>query len=673
MYPEPNKYTTMFLAFLTMLTALTISAVAIYYSVAGLVAIFAAAAIPIMIMGTTLEVAKLVTAVWLHRYWSQAAWWLKYYLALAVLVLMFITSMGIFGYLSKAHIEQTSAGEESVAQVERLITEIGRQEEIIVRAETKINALQTSGTGSDANIQSQIDKEQERIDLAFKRIEPAIAQQNVTIESARTNDSTRTKPYEDQLTSITAEILRLETSAKEYESTISTLSSDSSGVEPLLSQIAGLEAEIIRVTNQLQSSEKDQIRAGQAIIGVSSDGAFGGNTRRALVAWVAAQRERITQIQGEVAQVRKDATSTVDKERTRLAGVVKDIRTVQIPALKARELTMLGKIDEVRQTESPVISTARDEIQRLRESAEAQVANSQTLIERLRGQLAQTDKTVEIDEAVDEQGERIKTANAEIEILTEQKYELEGEYRQLEAEVGPIKYIAEFVYGEDADKNMLEKAVTWVIIIIIFVFDPLAVLLLIASQYTFDFARRNKGISNDRARMQKIVDNPGPKDPDEKIEVPKFEDVDQETIDKEFAEDKIAQSYMDATPEEEVPVQKKSIKSLEGLNKKDIPDTANRMFYTEELEIPVVQKYTDAQLDELDLHPVWQDAKHRWKNDNPNETLKEHKQKYKAGIINRLPWEDYVQPDLDSEDNKPEYIQNQEQSESSIWKTIGDK
>ena len=673
MYPEPNKYTTMFLAFLTMLTALTISAVAIYYSVAGLVAIFAAAAIPIMIMGTTLEVAKLVTAVWLHRYWSQAAWWLKYYLALAVLVLMFITSMGIFGYLSKAHIEQTSAGEESVAQVERLITEIGRQEEIIVRAETKINALQTSGTGSDANIQSQIDKEQERIDLAFKRIEPAIAQQNVTIESARTNDSTRTKPYEDQLTSITAEILRLETSAKEYESTISTLSSDSSGVEPLLSQIAGLEAEIIRVTNQLQSSEKDQIRAGQAIIGVSSDGAFGGNTRRALVAWVAAQRERITQIQGEVAQVRKDATSTVDKERTRLAGVVKDIRTVQIPALKARELTMLDKINEVRQTESPVISTARDEIQRLRESAEAQVANSQTLIERLRGQLAQTDKTVEIDEAVDEQGERIKTANAEIEILTEQKYELEGEYRQLEAEVGPIKYIAEFVYGEDADKNMLEKAVTWVIIIIIFVFDPLAVLLLIASQYTFDFARKNKGISNDRARMQKIVDNPGPKDPDEKIEVPKFEDVDQETIDKEFAEDKIAQSYMDATPEEEVPVQKKSIKSLEGLNKKDIPDTANRMFYTEELEIPVVQKYTDAQLDELDLHPVWQDAKHRWKNDNPNETLKEHKQKYKAGIINRLPWEDYVQPDLDSEDNKPEYIQNQEQSESSIWKTIGDK
>src|SRR6056300_706518 len=100
----------MFLGLLTLLTALTISAVAIYYSVAGLVAIFAAAAVPIMIMGGVLEISKLVTAVWLHRYWKQTVWWLKSYLTLAVVVLMLITSMGIFGFLSKAHIEQTSAG-----------------------------------------------------------------------------------------------------------------------------------------------------------------------------------------------------------------------------------------------------------------------------------------------------------------------------------------------------------------------------------------------------------------------------------------------------------------------------------------------------------------------------------------------------------------------------------
>ena len=67
----------MALAILVLLTALSISAVAIYYSVAGLVAIFAAAAIPIMIMGGVLEVGKLVTAVWLHKYWSVTKWWLR--------------------------------------------------------------------------------------------------------------------------------------------------------------------------------------------------------------------------------------------------------------------------------------------------------------------------------------------------------------------------------------------------------------------------------------------------------------------------------------------------------------------------------------------------------------------------------------------------------------------
>jgi len=70
----------MFLGILTLVTALTISAVAIYYSVAGLVTIFSAAAIPIMIMGSALEIGKLVTAVWLHRYWRQTVWWLKTYL-----------------------------------------------------------------------------------------------------------------------------------------------------------------------------------------------------------------------------------------------------------------------------------------------------------------------------------------------------------------------------------------------------------------------------------------------------------------------------------------------------------------------------------------------------------------------------------------------------------------
>jgi hypothetical protein len=664
MHVKPGKYYTMFMAILTMITALAISAVAIYYSVAGLVAIFAAAAVPIIIMGGTLEVAKLVTAVWLHRYWKQATWWLKYYLATAVLVLMFITSMGIFGFLSKAHIEQTSAGEESVAQVQQIESELSRLEAIIKRADDKIEALETSGTGADANIQSQIDKEQDRIDKAYDRIKPAIDQQNKIIEDARATDGNRTKPYEDQLTSITAEILRLETSAKEYEAKIENLDTDNSGVEPLLAQIDALEEEIIRVTNQLQSTEQGQVRAGQAIIGVTSDGLFGGNTRTALAKWVQGQRDRITQIQGEVATVRAEATKTVKMERFRLAGVVKDIREVQIPALKERELVMLGKIDDVRKDESPIIQTARDEIQRLRESAEAQVVNSQALIERLRSQLAQTDKADEIDAAVEEQLLKIKVAEAEVDVLTENKYKLEGEYRMLEAEVGPIKYIAEFVYGEAADNTMLEEAVRWVILIIIFVFDPLAVLLLIASQYTFDFVRRNKDDDGDRlrlqrdyeqARAQKIVDNIPPNNdpatPDE--EVPKFQDVDQETLDKEEENDLdkwndwVETANKEAEKEVEQPVEKKNLESSE-----DSVKSSDRL--------------TEEQLNALDNEPEWKDAKQRWKDDHPNDTIKNYKTMYLKGIISKLPWESY----LTQKEDDNGYIQNAEQSQQSIWSRI---
>ena len=639
-----NKYYTMFLAILTMLTALCISAVAIYYSVAGLVAIFAAAAVPIMIMGGILEVGKLVTAVWLHKYWNMAAWWLKSYLAIAVVVLMFITSMGIFGFLSKAHIEQTSASEESVAQVSQIDTEISRIKAIITRADEKIVALETSGTGSDANIQAQIDKEQIRIDKAFDRIKPAIAQQNKIITDARSTDNTRTKPYEDQLTSITAEILRLETSAKDYESNIANLDADSSGVKPLLAQIAKLEEDIIRVTNQLQSTEQSEIRAGQAIIGVTSDGLFGGNTRTALAKWVKAQQDRIAQIQGEVAQVRKDSVVTLDAERSRLADVVKDIRTVQIPALKERELIMLGKIDEVRQTESPVIQTARDEIQRLRESAEKQVENSQLLIERLRGKLAQTDKADEIDAAIDEQNLRIKTAETELDTLTEEKYALQAEYRKLEAEVGPIKYIAEFVYGETADNTMLEEAVRWVIMIIIFVFDPLAVLLLIASQYTFEWAfakRKDKEWRDyETVRGNAIARNEPPNDesveedvepPEEEKEI-KFEDIDQKTLDKEIED------------EED---QKKSLELQE----------------ESEPSVELEDRLTEEQLDALDEDPDWKLAKQTWKEEHPNDTIKNYKVMYLKGIISKLPWESY----LPQTQEKAEYIQNAEQNEFSIW------
>ena len=696
----------MFLARLTLITALAISAVAIYYSVAGLVAIFAAAAIPIMIMGGVLEVSKLVTAVWLHKYWKQATWWLKSYLSVAVIVLMFITSMGIFGFLSKAHIEQTSASEESIARVETIQSEIDRQLGIVGRAENRIRDLENNNTGADATLQAQIDKEQERIDKAFERINPAIAQQNTIIADARTDDATRTKPYEDQLTSITAEILRLETSAKEYETKIENLESDSSAVEPLLAQIAALEEEIIRVTNQLNSSEQGQIRAGQAIIGVTSDGLFGGNTRTALATWVSGQRDRITQIQGEVAQVRKDAVTTVDTERTRLADVVKDIRTVQIPALKERELTMLGKIDEVRQTESPVIQTARDEIQRLRASAESQVAQSQGLINRLRSQLGDVDNANELEADIDAQQDRIKAANTEIDTLTEEKIALEAEYRKLEAEVGPIKYIAEFVYGESADSNMLEEAVRWVIIIIIFVFDPLAVLLLIAAQYTFEFNRKRKDDDGERlrlereeyerARAQRIVDNPGVtfddpapasdansnEDPHKPGWMFEKEEVDVNELDRSNDEqsDRTEEGNTgtgdntngdgDNTNGDSSRGDRESVEKTDGeydVRASDIGRN-NPIRVDESTNEDIDQKKSIELSEESNRKAKWlekeQDedfvlSKATWKEQNPSSTLKKYKNLYIKGVIDELPWE-----------QTEGYKQNAEQNESSLFNKL---
>ena len=529
----------MFLGLLVLITALTISGVAIYYSIAGLVAIFAAAAVPIMVMGGALEIGKLVTAVWLHRYWKRTVWWLRSYLALAVVVLMFITSMGIFGFLSKAHIEQTSASQESVEQVQRIETELARLNSIIVRAEEKINKAENSTSTRNDDINAQIEKEQKRIDSAYTRIQPAIEEQQKIIADARDSDADRTKPYEDQLENIKNEIIRLETSAKEYEESIANLDVDNSAIEPIQAQIATINETISKVEGQIASGESEQIKQAQLTIGSNADGQAGPNTRRSANTWIGLQKDRITELQEQISQLRIEAKTTVDAERNRLSTIVNDIRNIQIPALKDREVQMLAKIDNVRATESPIVTTARDEIARIRASADDQVKASNELIQQLREKI-KVDGGVDVDAIIDEQMARIKTANVEIDKLTEEKYTLEAEYRKLEAEVGPIKYIAELIYGEDVDRDILEKAVRWVIITIIFVFDPLAVLLLIASQYTFEWRRED-----DRNVVRESIGGVStpPKEPEE--ETPVYEDMDQEVIDNEFKDEEAEKAHID--------------------------------------------------------------------------------------------------------------------------------
>ena len=106
--------------FFTFLTALALSAVAAYYSVIGLAAIFPGSYWPIIIMGSVLEAAKLVTVSWLYRNWKVAHLGMKTYLSAATIILMLITSMGIFGYLSKAHLEHSSDTAPLAAKVELL-------------------------------------------------------------------------------------------------------------------------------------------------------------------------------------------------------------------------------------------------------------------------------------------------------------------------------------------------------------------------------------------------------------------------------------------------------------------------------------------------------------------------------------------------------------------------
>ena len=172
---------------LTLVMALAISGVAAWYSIAGLVAIFSGAATAIIIMGGVLEAGKLVTASWLYRNWKQVPFLLKSYLTTAVVVLMLITSMGIFGFLSKAHLEHSiSVGGTNELQITNLERQIARQQSIIADTETVLTQLDDQvqvlidydrirgPSGSIATRQAQAEERQmlnEGIDAAYIRIE----------------------------------------------------------------------------------------------------------------------------------------------------------------------------------------------------------------------------------------------------------------------------------------------------------------------------------------------------------------------------------------------------------------------------------------------------------------------------------------------------------------------
>jgi len=136
----------MLLTYLMLAIALMLSAVAAFYSIVGLTAIFAAAVWPIVIMGTILEAAKLVVTVWLHEYWHQVKLSMKLYLVPAVFILMVITSMGIFGFLSKAHLDQTVPTGDVQAQVALIDEKIQNERDTIASARTLMGQLDKAVT-----------------------------------------------------------------------------------------------------------------------------------------------------------------------------------------------------------------------------------------------------------------------------------------------------------------------------------------------------------------------------------------------------------------------------------------------------------------------------------------------------------------------------------------------
>jgi hypothetical protein len=251
-------------AYLALISGLTISAVAIWYSVAGLVSIFAAAVVPIIVMGVVLEVSKLIATVWLKLNWHRAPIFIRTYLLIAIAILMVITSMGIFGFLSKAH--------------------------------------------SDAG-------------LVSGDVQARIAIYDEKIKTAKEN--------------------------------------------------------------------------------------------------IDANRKALKQMDEAVDQVMARSSSETGADKA--------------VGLRRSQLKERARLQSEIQAEQKTISA-----------------------------------------------------------LSEERAPIAAEVRKVEAEVGPIKYIANFIYGDNPDANILEKAVTWVIIIIVAVFDPLAVILLLASQYSFQWFRQSR-------------------------------------------------------------------------------------------------------------------------------------------------------------------------------------
>ena len=447
----------MFLGILTLLVALSISVIAAYYSIVGLTAIFAAAFLPIVLMGSVLEVGKLLATVWLHQNWKRAPGAIKYYLTTAVVVLMFITSMGVFGFLSKSHIEQSAIGGEQLAQMEVIDEKLITIDSKISRWTEDIERLNKGG--QNIRVDNLIKLEQDRIDQARKSIEPQIKAQNDKIPMYQAQADKEIKQQKE----------RLADAKSRSEQTI---------------DIATKRLKVL--DDEVNAYLKQGTVKGGVFTADTDNVAKGKELRKE-------QKPERDKLNNQIEQAKKNeigVASRVQREITKINRKLAD----QIADVENR-------ISEIRKSIQPTIDLANKNIERHTKDAGTGSKEVEVKIEQLEKKIA------------DIQPEKDKLRDA--------KFQFEKKYRQFEAEVGPVKYIAELIYGE-ADRTLLEDAVRWVIIIIVAVFDPLAVCLVLAGTMTISWWREERGLNKP---VKKIIRATDPRVEELEMELKKHNEV----------------------------------------------------------------------------------------------------------------------------------------------------
>jgi hypothetical protein len=277
-------------------------------------------------------------------------------------------------------------------------------------------------------------------------------------------------------------------------------------------------------------------------------------------------------------------------------------------------------IDEKIKTERDNIEASKKALQQLDAAVDQTMARSTT--EQGAGRAAQLRRT-QAKERTTLQTE-IAAAQKKITALNEERAPIAKNLRAVEAEVGPIKYIASFIYGENPDANLLEKAVTWIIITIIFVFDPLAILMILAAQMSFQWWRdeRRAELEKQPTTEEKIKIDPHLSNPVEYVD---------SAVNEPVYQPPAVTPVQDSTPTPEPKVEDVQV-----------PETPPKV-------PPVVESapvMDDVSIEDEAVSDSEKEAMRRWKDMSSTNNIHNAKALYKQGIISQLPWLEYVEQDL---------------------------